>query len=117
MTEKTNPVLNDLVRQCEEAGRRNDAAVWTRVAEELQRATRDQRTVNVSRIERAAEDGDVVVVPGKVLGSGRLSTDVTVAAFQFSQTARERIEEAGEAIYLEDAVEEYAEGDGVTLLG
>lgn len=114
--EKTNPVLTDLVKQLEEAGRVNDAAVWTRCADELRRSTRDQAEVTLSHIDRHAADGDVVVVPGKVVGSTRLDTDVTVAAFQFTRTARDRIEDAGEAVYLEDYVANNPDGSGVTLM-
>ncbi len=114
---KTNPVLQDVIQQCEEAARRNDAAVWQRVADELQRSNRSQRTVNLSRIERHTEDGDTVVVPGKVLGSGRLTKDVTVAAFNFSASAREAVHGAGTATHIEDLVEDRPDGSGVEVLG
>lgn len=113
---KTNPVLRDLIQDCEEAARKNDAAVWEDVAAALQDATRQQTEVNISHIDRNTEDGDTVVVPGKVIGSGRLSKDVTVAALEFTAGARERIEANGTAVYLEDLVNDKPDGSGVTLL-
>ncbi|MDY6770154.1 MAG: 50S ribosomal protein L18e [Candidatus Nanohaloarchaea archaeon] len=117
MEQKTNPVLKDTVQQCEEAGRRNDAAVWRRVAEELAGPTRDMREVDLSTIERNTGDGDTVVVPGVVTGDGLLTSDVTVAAFRFTGSARDRIEDAGEAVYIDDLVADNPDGSGVVLLG
>ena len=44
---------------------------------------------------RAANEGDVIVVPGKVLGAGAINKKLTVAAFRFSASAVKKIEEAG----------------------
>ncbi|MDY6773869.1 MAG: 50S ribosomal protein L18e [Candidatus Nanohaloarchaea archaeon] len=117
LEQKTNPVLKEAVRKCEEAGRRNDASVWERTAEELKKPNREMREVNLSTIEREADEGDTVVVPGKVMGSGRLTEDITVGAFKFTNGALEAINEAGEAVYLEELVDENPEGEGVILLG
>lgn len=115
---KTNPVLQDLIQQCEEAARKNDAAIWREVAEALKDSTRQRAEVNLSHIERNVDDSETtLVVPGKVMGSGRLSEDVTVAAFDFTSSAMEAINDAGEAVYLEDLVEENPEGEGLRLIG
>lgn len=117
VSRKTNPVLTDIITACEEAARVNDAAVWERVSDELKRANRAQRTVNLSKIERYADDGDVVVVPGKVLGSGRLTKDVTVAALAYTQSAKAAINDAGTLTYIEDLLEENPEGTGIKVIG
>ncbi|MFB6166683.1 MAG: 50S ribosomal protein L18e [Candidatus Nanohaloarchaea archaeon] len=117
LEQKTNPVLKDTVKECEEAARRNDASVWKRVAEELEKPNREQRGVKITDIERNAEDGDFVVVPGKVIGRGRFSKDVSVAALNFTRNAMEAIEEEGEALYIDEAVEEHPSGEEVVLLG
>lgn len=114
---KTNPVLKDVIQQSEEAARKNDAAIWGDVAAALKDATRQQAEVNLSHLERNVDDGETVVVPGKVMGSGRLTKDVTVAALNFTNSAMEAINDSGEAVYLEDLVEENPEGDGLRLLG
>lgn len=114
---KTNPVLQDVIRKCEEAGRKHDAAVWTDVAELLKKANRDQVTVNISHIERHADDGETVVVPGKVMGAGYLNKDVTVAALEFTQSAKEAVHKSGTVEYIEDLVDENPEGEGLQVLG
>ncbi|MDY6770942.1 MAG: 50S ribosomal protein L18e [Candidatus Nanohaloarchaea archaeon] len=114
--QKTNPVLREAIQKLDEAGRKNDAAVYSRAAEELQNANRKQVEVNLSTIQRHADDGDTVLVPGKVLGSGRLTKAVTVAAFDFTSSARQAVNDAGEVVHVEDLVDENPDGEQVRLL-
>ena len=66
---------------------------WERVVEELTGSTRRNSEVNISSIARYASG--IVLVPGKVLGTGELSKAVTVAALRFSKSAKEKITKAG----------------------
>lgn len=108
----TNPLLVDTIERLED----EDAPVWSDVAENLGKVNRKRAEVNLSEIERNTEEGDTVVVPGKVLGSGRLSKDVTVAAFKASRGARNHIEEMGEFKFIQDLVDENPEGSEVKIV-
>jgi large subunit ribosomal protein L18e len=55
-------------------------------------------------------------VPGKVLGSGALRKGITVAAVDFSSTARTKIDQVGEAIELEQALEDNPDGSDVRVI-
>jgi large subunit ribosomal protein L18e len=112
---KTNPRLKSLIADCKAAAR-NGAAVWGDVAERLEKPRRTHAEVNLGRIERYAREEETVIVPGKVLGSGALRKDVTVAAVDFSGTARTKISQAGEAIELEQAIEQNPEGSDVRVI-
>lgn len=91
--------------------------IWRKVAEDLERPRRIRRCVNLSRINRYTEDGDVIVVPGKVLGTGKLDHKVIVGAWQFSEAAKRKIEEAGgKALSLEEFITKY-DGKGVKIIG
>lgn len=114
--EKTNPVLKENIVKLEKAARKNDAEVYRRAAEELKKSAKNKTEVNVSKIERTASEGETVLVPGKVLGSGRLDKEVEVAAFQFSQKAKKIISKSGEVTYLEDLVEENPEGEKIRIV-
>lgn len=113
---KTNPVLRDTVNACEEAARTNDAPIWSDVAEALKKANRKQTEVTLSHVLRNTEDGETVVVPGKVMGTGRFDKDVTVAAFDFTRSALESINEAGETKYIDELVEENPDGSNVKIV-
>jgi len=74
--------------------------------------------VNLSRLNRYTEKGDVVVVPGKVLGAGRLDHPISVAAFAFSELAREKIKKArGKCLTIPKLVEENPTGSNVKIIG
>lgn len=108
----TNPVLVDTIELLQE----QDAPIWSEVAENLGKVNRRRPEVNLSDIERNTEDGDTVVVPGKVLGSGRLTKDVEVAAFKASSSAKNHINENGEFKFIEDLVDENPEGSNVKVI-
>ncbi len=110
--DSTNPILLETIELLQE----QDAPVWNSVAENLGKVNRDRAEVNLSDIERVAEDGDTVVVPGKVLGSGYLNKDVTVAAFKASNSAKNQIQDKGEFMFIQDLVEENPEGTKVRVV-
>lgn len=116
-TGPTNVVARRLADDLVEAARRNNAPVWRLVAEYLVEPTRRRVEVNLSKINRYAEEGEMVVVPGKVLGGGFLEKKVTVAAFSFSETALEKIKSSGsQAITLAQALQVNPEGRRVKVI-
>ncbi|MCQ4334345.1 50S ribosomal protein L18e [Natronomonas sp. F2-12] len=96
--------------------RNGGGEVWSDVAERLEKPRRTHAEVNLGRIERYARDDETVIVPGKVLGSGALRKGVTVAAVDFSSTAETKIEQVGEAIELEQALENNPDGSNVRVI-
>ena len=113
---KTNPRLSSLIADLKSAARNSGGAVWGDVAERLQKPRRTHAEVNLGRIERYAQEDETVVVPGKVLGSGVLQKEVTVAAVDFSGTAETKIDQVGEAVSLEQAIENNPEGSHVRVI-
>lgn len=74
--------------------------------------------VNISRLNRYTKENDQVVVPGKVLGAGLIDHPVTVAAFAFSNEAREKISRAkGKCISIPDLIKINPSGTNVKILG
>jgi len=113
----TNPHLRMTVRFLKKAHRRYNAALWATVAELLSRPRRSRVIVNVGELNRLLNDGDIAVVPGKVLGDGELSKKVTVAAWSFSKTAVDKIKAVGgEAITIPELVRRMPKPGGVKLI-
>jgi large subunit ribosomal protein L18e len=95
----------------------NENAIWRRIAYELSKPRRKRVEVNISKIARFVKDGDTIVVPGKVLGSGMLDKKVTIAAFSFSQSAKMLIGKAGgKAATIDEIMHSNPTGKGVLLL-
>lgn len=113
---KTNPRLNSLIAMLKSVSRESGVRVWQDVADRLEKPRRTHAEVNLGRIERYAREDETVVVPGKVLGSGVLQKDVTVAAVDFSSSARTKIERVGETVALEELVADNPEGSNVRVI-
>ena len=90
-TGSTNPELNNLIAELRQLSLSQKAPFWKRIAKDLAKPTRQRRNINLSRINRYTESNDTVVIPGKVLGTGEPNEKVTVAAWQFSQSAKEKL--------------------------
>ncbi|MCE4621372.1 MAG: 50S ribosomal protein L18e [Desulfurococcales archaeon] len=116
-TGPTNYELRKLARTLRKYGRIYKAGVWFRVSELLLRPTRRRVAVNLSKINRYAREGEVVIVPGKVLGAGKLEKKVTIAAYAFSLTALNKIKEAGgRAITIQQLIRENPSGRNTRII-
>jgi len=114
---KTSPRLTSLIAELKSVARDSGTDVWQDVATRLEKPRRTHAEVNLSRIERYANEEETVVVPGKVLGSGVLRKNVTVAAVDFSSTAQTKIEQAdGATVSLEQAVQQHPDGANVRVI-
>ncbi len=115
-TMSTNIHLRRLIHFLKKQSRQNEASIWRDVAAYLSKPRRKRVEVNLSRINRNADDGDIIVVPGKVLGSGVLEKKVTVAAWRFSEQAYQKIKSVGEAISIEELLERRPEGKNIKII-
>ena len=113
---KTNPRLSSLIAELKSVSREADADVWSDIATRLEKPRRTHAEVNLGRIDRYAREDETVIVPGKVLGSGTLRKNVTVAAVDFSASAETKIDQVGETIELEQAIERNPEGSNVRVI-
>ncbi|MFP4000542.1 MAG: 50S ribosomal protein L18e [Candidatus Natronoplasma sp.] len=116
--DKTNPNLISLIKELKDQAREKDAPIWRDVAERLEKSSKHWAEVNLSSIERNVEEGETIVVPGKVLGAGILKKEVTVGAFKASNSAEKSIAEAGgELLDLRELAERKPEGSGIKIMG
>ncbi len=116
-TEKTNPRILNLVSILKEASRTNEAHIWREIAKRLDSPTKNHAEVNLSKINRYANDGETLIVPGKVLGSGAIDRPVEVAALNFSKQAATKIAEAkGNCITIEQLLMKNPKGSRVRIL-
>jgi large subunit ribosomal protein L18e len=117
MRKMLNPELKRVIQALDAASRKGGNAIWAALAEELDKAKRSRVVVNLSKINRHTEAGDFVAVPGKVLAAGALVHPVTIAAYTFSEGAREKISGAdSRAISLLDLLEEGVEPSEIKIL-
>jgi len=113
----TDPNTRALIKMLRKTSIKHDVKIWKRVAELIARPARRRVVVNIGKIDRYTSDGDIVVVPGKVLGAGVLTHKVTVAALNASATARSIIVGAGGSlITIDELLDKMPKGSGVTII-
>ncbi|MFH0836306.1 MAG: 50S ribosomal protein L18e [Candidatus Micrarchaeota archaeon] len=106
-----------MVALLENAGRKNKAAVWLKVAERLQKPRRKMPEVNLFKLDKVANEGDVIVLPGKLLGIGVLTKKVTVAAFKASKEAKAKVSKSGgKLLTVADLVKQNPSGKGIRII-
>ncbi len=114
----TNPELTALIRDLKKQSQDSQTDVWRYLAERLSTSNRSRIAINVSRINRYTKEGEIVAVPGKVLGSGKATHTVTVAAFNFSDSAQSKIQDAkGTCLSIRDLMKQNPEGKNVKVMG
>ena len=114
---KTNQALISLIEDLKNHSRDNGSALWRDIANRLETSKNNWAQPNLSRLSRHSENKEVIIVPGKVLGSGYLIGKQTIAAFSFSEGAKEKIEESGgRVLSIRDLMDENPSGKGVKIL-
>ncbi|MEM3823359.1 MAG: 50S ribosomal protein L18e [Candidatus Bathyarchaeia archaeon] len=114
----TNPQLIELINFLKKKSKENEANIWRDIAERLAKPKRKRIAVNLSRLNRYTQKNDVVAVPGKVLGAGEINHPITVAAFAFSEKAKEKIKAAkGRCLSYFDLIKKNPKGSKVKIIG
>jgi len=72
-----------------------EGKIWGVASRYAMSSRKNVPEVNLSKISKLSSPNDQVLVPGKVLGYGKLEHPVQVAAFSFSLRALKGIEAAG----------------------
>ena len=64
--------------------------IYASVARILESSSRKQPSKNLFNLQKMSyiKDGDIVVIPGKVLGTGNLDKKITIYALSFSESAK-----------------------------
>lgn len=78
------------------AYKENKKDIYKRVAKLLEKSVRKNISVNLNKLEKLSvvKAGSIVIVPGKVLGTGNVSKDIVVYAYKFSDSAKEKLKNA-----------------------
>lgn len=115
--EPINPYLKGLIEDLRKKSLESNTPIWKAIAKKLAKPRRQRIDVNLSDIDRNTEKDDTVIVPGTVLGSGELTKPVNIAAWKFSQSAKEKIKKSkGKVLSIEELVKENPKGSGVKII-
>lgn len=91
---------------------------WMKIAQAVSGSRRNYPSVNLKEIDKFSSDGDIIIVPGKVLGSGNINKKLRVCAISFSLSAVEKLKSSkGEAIKLIEEIRKNPKAQGVKIIG
>lgn len=113
----TNQYLTELIQHLKKTAIEQKVNIWKALATELEKPARIRRVVNIERINRFCDDKETIVVPGKVLGVGALDKSLTVAAFSFSESASQKINQKGKTLMIEELIKMNPKGSKVRIIG
>jgi large subunit ribosomal protein L18e len=107
---KKNPSIARLIQYLNA----KDAPIWKDIANRLEKRLAE---VNIGKIQRCVNDGEIALVPGKVLGMGEIKA-VTIAGLKFSKKAREKIANAGgKCLSIYELAKENPKGNKIRIFG
>jgi large subunit ribosomal protein L18e len=100
------------------AFKKSKAPIWRALQKELEGPRANRREINIARLAQITKANEVLVVPGKVLGTGSLGHKLTVCAFSLSEGAAKKIKEAGgKVVTFDDLINIHPDGKGVRIVG
>src|SRR3989344_3112459 len=112
-----NEQLQQLIGELRKASAEANSNIWKSIALDLETPTEKRAAVNLSKIDRYTENEDVVVVPGKVLSMGSLSKKITIAAYNYSREALEKIKASGsKAISINELAKKNPKGNKIKII-
>ena len=114
----TNQVVLEMVKTLSSASKKNKAPIWGRLADLALKPTIAKRTINLGQLDKFVSDNDVVVVPGKVLGTGSLSHKITLCSFSISVSSAKKVQQSGGKILdISQLIKNHPTGKGVKIIG
>lgn len=90
---------------------------WNKIAQIVSGGRRSYSNINLGRIEKESTEGDILIIPGKVLGNGSLTKKIKICALYFSTSAIDKIKQSkSESIKIVDEIKKNPSGEGVKLI-
>lgn len=116
-TSNKHKELQELISSLKKLSIDKKVNIWKRIAEDLEKPTRQRRIVNVYSLSKHTKENDTIIVPGKVLGTGDLTHKLNVAAYTFSDDAAKKISEKGKALTIQEIMKQNPEGKNIKIIG
>ncbi|MDS0257253.1 50S ribosomal protein L18e [Thermoplasmatales archaeon AK] len=114
---KENPFLKNTVDELLKISRESGSTFWRDIAERLVEGKHRLASTNLGKIEKLSSDGDTIVIPGTVLGSGYFNRKATLSSLRVSSSAFRKIKESGSTFKnLVDLARENPKGTNLKIL-
>jgi large subunit ribosomal protein L18e len=82
-----NEELENLIKELKTKSIEEKVPFWKRIATDLEKPRKNKRSINVEKIDKVVKEGEIAVVPGKVIGEAKSQREIV--AFDFSAKAKQ----------------------------
>lgn len=109
-----NQRLKNLIEELEK-----EKGIWKTLGQELNTTNRNRTEVNLYKINKETKEGEIALIPGKVLSQGKIDPDkkIKIASFKYSNKSLQKIEESNaEAYTIEEIKEENPEKEKMKII-
>ncbi|HJS65558.1 MAG TPA: 50S ribosomal protein L18e [Nitrososphaeraceae archaeon] len=114
----TNTLNDNTKSNLRNAYKRSGSPIWKSIEKKFKSSRSNRSEVNVSKLDNITKEGDIVIVPGKVLGSGIINHKIILSSFSISVAAMKKVIDCGgEVITINELVKQYPDGKGVRIIG
>ncbi len=108
---KANPILVETII----AAKKNEN--WNEIASVISGSKKNRLNVNLEDINKESKDGEIIVIPGKVLSQGEIDKKVKIIALGFSEKAKEKLLKAKiETFSILEEIKKNPEAKGIKVL-
>jgi len=115
---KSNSTLVKTIADLKEASRKNEAPLWRSIATRLEGPSRNWPSVNVSKLEYNIDKNGKAIIPGKLMGTGIITKKMTVAAYSFTTSAKDKIQSAGgKCLTYNELIKSVPKGTNIVVIG
>ena len=93
--------------------------IWKDVSKRISKPKKNKVEINLYKINNKTKNGNVIVVPGKILGMGSLDHTVIIACLNASKSARQSIENSStesKIISIGELLEKNPSGSNVKII-
>ncbi len=107
---KNNPELVETINLC----KKTNEEKWNDIAKILSGPTRIRPSVNLDELN--STNGEIIVVPGKILSRGNITKKKKIVAFAFSDQAKEKLnKDKIEFCSIKDEVKKNKNGEKIVI--
>src|SRR5438132_11918281 len=114
----TGQIILQMAKQLRGASKKNNAPIWLKLSKLALKPSRARRVMNLGQLDKFVNDNDVIVVPGKVLGTGNISHKITLCSFSISTSgAKKVVQSGGKVVDFAQLIKSNPTGNGVKIIG
>ncbi|OIO42627.1 50S ribosomal protein L18e [Candidatus Pacearchaeota archaeon CG10_big_fil_rev_8_21_14_0_10_31_9] len=90
---------------------------WIKISHIISGPRRRKIALNLDEISAQCKDGESVLVPGKVLGTGNLDKKLKIVALHFSESAREKLKKSKiEMLHIDEEMKKNPHAKDIKIL-